>query len=81
MEKMRPIYRDIKDWGVLAEETFHDYSENENEIVYVELLIGTLHYETIDINQHYTERRTPIIRWISKKQYENLLRNEGTVIW
>lgn len=77
----RPIYRDIKDWAILAEEIIYDYSENENPIEVVEILIGTLHYEYLDFNNHYSEKRTPIIRWLTRKQYENLRRNEGVVIW
>lgn len=78
---MRPIYRDIKDWAILDERTIYDFSENENPIVIVEVLIGTLHYEHLDFNQHYEERRTPIIRWITRNEYDYLRTNEGTVIW
>ena len=81
MEKMRPIYRDIKDWAILDERTIYDFSENENPIGVVEVLIGTLHYEQVDFNQHYIERRTPIIRWITRNEYDYLCANEGTVIW
>lgn len=78
---MRPIYRDIKDWAILDERTVYDFSENENPIGVVEVLIGTLHYERLDFNQHYEERRTPIIRWITRNEYDYLRANEGTVIW
>lgn len=81
MEKMRPIYRDIKDWAVLDSEIIHDFTEQENEIEALEVCIGTLHYESIDFNHHYSERRTPIIRWITRKQYNYLCEHEGTVIW
>ena len=81
MKNYRPIYRDIKDWAILDEQTVYDYTENENPISVVELLIGTLHYESIDFNQHYIEKRTPIIRWLTRKEYEYLRANEGTIIW
>lgn len=81
MKNYRPIYRDIKDWAVLDERTIHDFSEIEKPIEIVELLIGTLHYEYLDFNQHYEERRTPIIRWITRAEYDYLRANEGTVIW
>ena len=81
MKSLRPIYRDIKDWVILDEHTIHDFSDLENSIQVVEVLIGTLHYEHIGINQCYEERRTPIIRWITRKEYERLVVNEGTVIW
>lgn len=81
MERMYPVYRDVEDWGILAEETIHDFTEKENPIQIVEVLIGTLHYEALDFNQHFTERRTPIIRWITRKQYDYLCANQGTIIW
>lgn len=81
MKSLRPVYRDIKDWAVLDERTIHDFSDSENSIEIVEVLIGTLHYEHIGINQRYEERRTPIIRWITRKEYNYLRANEGTVIW
>jgi len=81
MKNLRPIYRDIKDWAILDERIIHDFSDSETSIEVVEVLIGTLHYEYIDFNQHYKERRTPIIRWITRKEYERLVVNEGTVIW
>jgi hypothetical protein len=81
MKNLRPVYRDIKDWAILDERIIHDFSESETSIEVVEVLIGTLHYEYIDFNQHYEERRTPIIRWITRKEYERLVVNEGTVIW
>ena len=81
MKNYRPIYRDIHDWAILDEQTIHDFSEKENPIQIVEVLIGTLHYEYLGFNQRYEERRTPIIRWITKHTYEQLLKNEGTVIW
>jgi len=81
MVNYRPIYRDIKDWAILDERTIHDFSTYENPIDIVEVLIGTLHYEVVDFNQHYSEKRTPIIRWITRKQYDYFRQNEGIVIW
>ena len=81
MKNYRPIYRDIKDWAILDERIIHDFSEIEKPIEIVELLIGTLHYEHLDFNQHYEERRTPIIRWLTRTEYDYLRANEGTVIW
>ena len=81
MKNLRPIYRDIKDWAILDEQIIHDYTESESPISVIEVLIGTLHYESVDFNQHYTEARTPIIRWITRKQYEYLQQYEGTIIW
>ena len=81
MKNYRPIYRDIKDWAILDERIIHDFSEIEKPIEIVELLIGTLHYEHLDFNQHYEERRTPIIRWLTRAEYDYLRANEGTVIW
>lgn len=81
MTNLHPVYRDIKDWAVLAEKTIYDFSETENKIEVVEVLIGTLHYEELDFNNNSNERRTPIIRWLTRAEYEYLCANEGTVIW
>ena len=81
MEKYRPVYRDIHDWAILDERVIHDFSENEAPIQVVEVLIGTLHYESVDFNQHYSEHRTPIIRWLTRNESGSLCANEGTVIW
>ena len=81
MENLRPVYRNVKDWAILSERTIHDFSDSENSIEVVEVLIGTLHYEYLSINQHYEERRTPIIRWITRNKYDYLCANEDTIIW
>ena len=81
MKNYYPIYRDIKDWAILDSITIHDFTETEHPIEVVELLIGTLHYQSVDFNQHYEEKRTPIIRWLTKKQYEYLLNKNSEVIW
>lgn len=81
MKKYRPIYRDVHDWAILEERIIHDFSENETPIQVVEVLIGTLHFDSIDFNMHYEERRTPIIRWLTRNEYDYLRANEGAVIW
>lgn len=81
MQNYQPIYRDVRDWAVLDSCIIHDFSEVERPIEALEVLIGTLHYEAIDFNQRYMERRTPIIRWLTREQYEHLLLNAGNVIW
>lgn len=81
MKKYRPIYRDVHDWAILEERVIHDFSENETPIQVVEVLIGTLHFDSIDFNMHYEERRTPIIRWLTRNEYDYLRANEGVVIW
>ena len=81
MKNHFPIYRDVKDWAILETRILHDFTELENSIEVVCVLIGTLHYESIGLFNKYESRRTPIIRWITKKQYEHLLKNEGVIIW
>ena len=81
MKDYNPIYRDVKDWVILDTITIHDFSIDEQPIEAVELLIGTLHYQAIDFNQKYYENRTPIIRWLTRKEYERLVENAGTIIW
>lgn len=79
MESMRPEYLNVEDWTVLEERIIHDFSDRPIEVVQV--LIGTLHYDSVDFHQHYTSNETPIIRWISRNQYKYLLANAGKVIW
>ena len=81
MKNQYPIFRDVKDWAILDTKIIHDFTDDENPIKIVEVLIGTLHYEHIGLFEKYESRRTPITRWITQNQYEHFLKNEGVVIW
>ena len=68
-----PIYRKPNDWAILEERTIYDYSTNENPIEIVYVLIGTLHYDYKNFFGNVINKRTPITRWMTKKQYEGVL--------
>ena len=81
MKNFSPLYKDIKDWQVLETKTIYDFTPNENPIEVIKVLIGTLCFDEVDINQHYINSMTPITRWITRSEYKRLLKNEGSIIW
>lgn len=82
MKNYRPTYFDVSDWSIIEEKVVNDFTENENPISIVEVLIGSLEVEELGIiNQRYSSSRTPITRWITRGEYDYLCANEGTVIW
>ena len=64
---MYPIYRDVSNWVILDEQVIHDFSIDERAIPVVNVLIGTLHYDTTGVES----ARTPITRWMTKTQFNN----------
>ena len=82
MANMHSSFDDVSNWKIIAQKTIHDYSENELPIEVVEVEIGTLYIEELDFpHQHYNMHHTPITRWISRKEYDYLRTNSGSVIW
>lgn len=73
MKNLQPLYRDVQNWVILDSKVIHDFSESENPINVVKVLIGKLLYEDIGISHEYEQFRTPIIRWMSLRRYEQLL--------
>ena len=80
---MFPHYKDITDWDVLETRIIHAYNDDETPIEVVKLQIGVLEkYDVIGgLGTHITNDKFPIIRWISKKEYDYLREGEGTIIW
>ena len=78
-----PHYTDIKDWVLLESRTIHAYNDDETPIEVVKLQIGELEkYELIHgLAPNIKRDIFPIIRWISKPEYDSLCRKEGTIIW
>ena len=76
MQNYYPIYRKPKDWAILDKQIIHDFSLVENPIEIYQVLIGTLHYEDINFLNYKVNKRTPIIRWLTKKQYEGALNED-----
>ena len=83
MKYMFPRYKDIKDWDVLETRIIHAYNDDETPIEVVKLQIGILErYEiTGGLGTHITNNTFPIIRWISKQEYDYLREGEGAIIW
>ena len=81
MKNMYPIYRNINDWAILETRIIHNYDECETPIEIVLVLVGTLHYEGVDFNHLPENKRTPIIRWITRKEYNRLMEYEGEIVW
>ena len=75
-----PVYKNVENWTLLDTKTFNFYSEEETpfEAVCVEIGTLTILYPTAFGN---TIEKTPIIRWITKVEYEALKRNSGVVIF
>ena len=82
MKVFRTKYLEVHNWEILEKKTIHDFTENENSINVIKVLIGTLITEEIDaFNQKYNAIETPIVRWITEKEYQILKNNEGIIIW
>ena len=71
MKNFYPIYRDVSDWAILDEKVIHDFTLTERPITIVLVLIGTLHYEEKDFNGMIAQKRTPIMRWMTKKEFRS----------
>ena len=80
MIKMYPTYFDVKDWRILEARTIHAFNLNETPIEVVKVEIGRVLRSTL-IFEHYEEETFPIIRWISRAEYNKLNENEGIIIW
>ena len=76
MQNYYPIYRNPTDWAILEERTIHDFSLAENSIQVCSVLIGTLHYEYKNFFGNTVNKRVPIIRWMTKKQYKGVLNED-----
>ena len=81
MKSMRPIYRPISQWKILEIHTVNDFTNDSPLFEAVEVEIGTLYTDSININNSVVSTTTPIIRWISCDQLKRLNQYEGMVIW
>ena len=81
MKNLHPLYRPISQWKVLETYACHDFTEFAATIEAVKVEIGTLYADHININNTLTSVTTPIIRWLTRKQFDYLNKNEGMIIW
>ena len=81
MKNLHPIYRPIGQWKILDTYTCHDFTELTATIEAVKVEIGTLYADKININNTLTSVTMPIIRWLTRAEYNHLKKMEGMVIW
>lgn len=70
-------YYDIEKWHITDEKEFHMYDDNETPVIAYRVIIGSITYFSAT---SILETR-PIVRWISRGEYETLRRNSGVVIF
>lgn len=73
-------YLPIEDWKIVDKRTFHFYDENETSLEAICVEIGVMNSFNSTISGTSLVK-TPIIRWISEAQYNNLKKNSGVVIF
>ena len=81
MIKMFPKYYDVNDWKILDSMTVHAYNDNETPIDIVKVQIGAVERCEVDFRYHYSATTFPIIRWITKKAYEDFNKAGDIIVW
>lgn len=73
-------YYKVEDFVVLDEKVFHHYNEDETTFFAVKLQIGDV--LTYKMGSHGVEvEKSPIIRWVSRNEYNRLIKNSGVIIF
>ena len=70
-------YYDVDKWYITDEKELHMYDDNETPITAYRVIIGTITY----FSATAVLKTSPIIRWISRGEYETLRRNSGVIIF
>lgn len=70
-------YYDVDKWYITDEKELHMYDDNETPITAYRVVIGTITY----FSATTVLETSPIVRWISRGEYETLRRNSGVVIF
>lgn len=73
-------FLNIEDWKILDTKTCRFFNEDETPFEAVCVEIGTMTTFKTNINGCHMEKQ-PIVRWISRLQYETLKKNSGVVIF
>ena len=73
-------FLNVEDWKILDTKTCRFFNEDETPFEAICVEIGTMTTFKTNINGCYMEKQ-PIIRWISRLQYETLKKNSGVVIF
>ena len=70
-------YYDVDKWYITDEKELHMYDDNETPITAYRVVIGTITY----FSATTVLETSPIVRWISRGEYETLQRNSGVIIF
>ena len=70
-------YYDVDKWYITDEKELHMYDDNETPITAYRVVIGTITY----FSATAVLETFPIVRWISRGEYETLRRNSGVIIF
>ena len=73
-------YFAVEDWKILDTMTGHFFNEEATPFEAVCVEIGVMHtFKTTITGSHFEKQ--PIIRWISRGEYNRLVKNSGVVIF
>lgn len=70
-------YYSVEKWNITDKKEFHMYDEAETPLIAYRVIIGAITY----FSATSITKTCPIIRWISRGEYETLRRNSGVVIF
>lgn len=73
-------FLNVEDWKILDSKICRFFNEDETPFEAICVEIGTMTTFKTNINGYHMEKY-PIIRWISRLQYETLKKNSGVVIF
>ena len=73
-------FLNVEDWKILNTKTCRFFNEDETPFEAICVEIGTMTTFKTNINGCHMEKQ-PIVRWISRLQYETLKKNSGVVIF
>lgn len=73
-------FLNVEDWKILETKTCRFFNEDETPFEALCVEIGTFNIFKTNIMGCHLEKR-PIIRWISRAQYESLKKNSGVIIF
>ena len=73
-------FLNVEDWKILDSKICRFFNEDETPFEAICVEIGTMTTFKTNINGCHMEKY-PIIRWISRLQYETLKKNSGVVIF
>lgn len=81
MVKMFYNYKNISDWEIMEVRTVHAFNEDETPIEAIKVLIGEMDMSELHLGWRYKNTTYPIIRWITRGEYERLKEGEGIIVW